>query len=227
MNHLIVSYLRVSTDRQGASGLGLEAQRSTVAEFCQRGAFTLAKEYVEVESGRKSDRAVLAKALTHARRIGATLLVAKLDRLSRNVRFIATVLEAGVEFRACDVPDASRLLLHILSAVAEAEAAGISQRTKAALGAAKKRATRLGATNPRSQNLTRSCAARGRAAGQAANRDIALKEYADVLPIVVKLRDRGESLRAIAKSLNAEGLTTRTGAAWSAVQVKRVLDRAA
>lgn len=206
--------------------MGLEAQRATVADFCERGDFTLAKEYVEIESGRKNERVVLAKALAHARRIGA-MLVAKLDRLSRSVQFIATVLEAGVPFRAADVPDASRLLLHILSAVAEAEAAAISQRTKAALSAAKQRGTALGATNPHSRNLTPADRTRGRAAGQRVNRDKAIKEYADVLPVILNLRERGESLRAIAESLNSEGFTTRTGAAWSAVQVKRVVDRAA
>src|SRR5450755_512789 len=187
----IVSYLRVSTERsQGANGLGIDAQRATVSDFCERGGFTLAKEYVEVESGRNNERVVLTKALAHARRIGATLLVAKLDRLSRSVRFIATVLDAGVEFRACDVPDASRLLLHILSAVAEAEAAAISQRTKAALRAARERGTRLGAENPACRNLGRSTA-RGRAAGQAANRAKAIAAFADVLPTITALQRKG------------------------------------
>lgn len=170
---------------------------------------------------------MLAKALAHAKRAGAVLLVAKLDRLSRSVRFIATVLDAGVEFRACDVPDASRLLLHILSAVAKAEAAAISARTKSALKAAKERGTLLGGANPSSRNLTAAAAARGRARGQAANRQKALEEYSDVLPLVLELRDENKSLRAIAEALNASESTTRTGAPWSAVQVKRVLDRAA
>jgi len=223
----IVSYLRVSTERsQGANGLGIEAQRATVAAFCDSGHFTVIREYVEVESGRNNARPVLEKALAHARRAGATLLVAKLDRLSRSVRFIATVLEAGVEFRACDVPDASRLLLHILSAVAEAEAASISQRTKAALGAAKARGAKLGATNPASRNLTRECVRRGQARGAAANRQKALREYDDILPTVKSSRNKGQSLRAIALSLNVSGIPTRKGAQWTAVQVKRLLDRA-
>jgi DNA invertase Pin-like site-specific DNA recombinase len=221
----IVSCLRVSTERsQGANGLGIDAQRATVADFCQRGDYTLAKEYVEVESGRNNDRLVLTKALAHARRIGATLLVAKLDRLSRSVRFIATVLDAGVEFRACDVPDASRLLLHILSAVAEAEAAAISQRTKAALRAARERGTRLGAENPACRNLGDSTM-RGRAAGQAANRAKAITAFADVLPTITVLREQGLSLRAIAEHLNVE--YPREDGSWHATQVKRVLDRAA
>ena len=223
MSTKVVSYLRVSTERQGASGLGLEAQRATVTAFCGHREFELAKEYVEVESGRNNARPVLAKALAHARRIGAVLLVAKLDRLSRSVRFIATVLDAGVEFRACDVPDASRLLLHILSAVAEAEAAAISARTKAALQAAQARGTRLGAANPASRNLSAAAAARGRKRGQAANRAKAVATYADMLPTMLELRAAGRSLRDIAAELNAEqGDTT-----WNAVKVKRALDRAA
>ena len=223
----IVSYLRVSTGRQQASGLGLEAQRATVLDFCQRGGFTLDREFVEVESGRNNARPILEKALAHARRVGAVLLVAKLDRLSRSVRFIATVLDAGVEFRACDVPDASRLLLHILSAVAEAEAAAISERTRLALQAAKMRGVRLGASNPASRNLTEDAAARGRRRGASSNLSKALSEYSDLLPGIRALRDGGKSLREIAASLNSDGVTTRKGAAWSAVQVKRVLDRAA
>ena len=220
----IVSYLRVSTERsQGANGLGIDAQRATVAAFCQHGGFTLSKEFVEVESGRNNERVVLTKALAHARRIGATLLVAKLDRLSRSVRFIATVLDAGVEFRACDVPDASRLLLHILSAVAEAEAAAISQRTKAALKAARERGTPLGAENPACRNLGDSTA-RGRAAGQAANRAKAVAAFADVLPTITALRAQGLSLRSIAERLNVE--YPREVSSWQATQVKRVLDRA-
>jgi DNA invertase Pin-like site-specific DNA recombinase len=229
VNTKVVCYLRVSTERtQGANGLGIEAQRATVAEFCNRGGFTLAKEFVEVESGRNDARPVLAKALAHARRIGATLLVARLDRLSRSVRFIATVLDAGVEFRACDVPDASRLLLHILSAVAEAEAVAISQRTKAALAAARTRGVRLGAENPACRNLTSDAARTGRVRGAEANRAKAVADNnSDVLPIVIGLRNSGRSLRQIAESLNGDGITTRKGSAWTAVQVKRVLDRAA
>jgi DNA invertase Pin-like site-specific DNA recombinase len=223
MSTKVVSYLRVSTERQGASGLGLEAQRATVAAFCSHREFELAKEYVEVESGKRDDRPQLAKALAHARRLGAVLLVAKLDRLSRSVRFIATVLDAGVEFRACDVPDASRLLLHILSAVAEAEAAAISSRTKAALQAAKDRGTRLGASNPSSRNLSRRDSARGRKLGQEANRRKAVQAVEDVLPTMLELQAQGLSLRAIAARLNEEA----GDESWSHVKVKRALDRAA
>src|SRR4051812_45961424 len=141
-----VAYLRVSTARQGESGLGLEAQQSTVEAFAKQQGGTILATYVEVESesGKRSDRPELAKALAAARKAKATLLIAKLDRLARNVAFIATMMDGGVDFVACDQPFASRLTLHILAAVAEDEARRISERTKAALAAAKARGTRLG-----------------------------------------------------------------------------------
>jgi DNA invertase Pin-like site-specific DNA recombinase len=140
------------------------------------------------------------------------------------VRFIATVLDAGVEFRAADVPDASRLLLHILSAVAEAEAEAISARTKAALKAAKDRGTQLGGANPACRNLTREAAQVGRSAGAAANRIKATERYADVAPMIRSMRDGGKSLRIIAKVLDVE---FPRATAWQASQVSRVLNRAA
>src|SRR5581483_10028207 len=130
---------RVSTVRQGESGLGLEAQRAAVEAFARQHGGTIMASYVEVETGKRSDRPELAKALAAARKAKATLLIAKLDRLARNVAFIAAMMEAGVEFVACDQPFASRLTLHILAAVAEDEARRISERTKAALAAAKAR----------------------------------------------------------------------------------------
>ncbi len=133
-----VAYLRVSTQKQGQSGLGLEAQRRAVAEHVN-GHGELLAEYVEIESGRKNDWPRLAAALAHAKATGSTLIVAKLDRLARNVAFIAALMESGVEFIACDMPLANRLTVHVLVAVAEHEAAMISQRTKAALAAAKAR----------------------------------------------------------------------------------------
>ena len=123
-----VTYLRVSTDRQGKSGLGLDAQRKAVADHVA-GKGEIAAEYVEIESGKKNDRPQLARALAEAKRIGAVLLIAKLDRLARNVAFIANLLEAGVEIAAADMPEANRFLLHVMAAVAEHEAQAISERT--------------------------------------------------------------------------------------------------
>src|SRR5215207_3217039 len=139
-----VSYVRVSTARQGRSGLGLEAQQEAVRSYLNGGNWQLVAEVVEVESGRRNDRPKLAEALRLCRLHSATLIIAKLDRLARNVAFISNLMESGVEFTAVDFPQANRLTVHILAAVAEHEAAMISQRTKAALAAAKARGTRLG-----------------------------------------------------------------------------------
>src|SRR5215204_4097354 len=139
-----ISYLRVSTDRQGRSGLGLEAQRKAVEDYLNGGHWRLAAEVVEIESGKRNDRPKLAEALRLCRLHGAVLIIAKLDRLARNVAFISNLMESGVEFTAVDFPQANRLTVHILAAVAEHEREMISQRTKAALAAAKARGKRLG-----------------------------------------------------------------------------------
>ena len=146
MKAAFVAYYRVSTVRQGQSGLGLDAQRASVAAFVA-GRGELVGEFVEVESGRKDDRPQLAAALDLCRRRRAVLVIAKLDRLARSVAFISNLMEGGAEFVACDMPEANRLTLHILAAVAEHEREMISTRTKAALAAAKARGVRLG--NPR------------------------------------------------------------------------------
>src|ERR1700693_2553841 len=142
-----VSYLRVSTDKQGHSGLRIEAQRKAVDDYLNGGRWTLLKEYVEIESGKRNDRPQLLAALAHAKATGATIVIAKLDRLARNVAFISNLMESGVEFVAVDMPLANRLTVHILAAVAEHERELISQRTKAALAAAKARGTKLGNPN--------------------------------------------------------------------------------
>src|SRR6478672_8252942 len=140
----IIGYLRVSTKGQGESGLGIEAQRAAVEAHAKSQGATVAAWYTEVESGKRSDRPELGKALAHARRSKATLVVAKLDRLARNVAFLSALMESKVAFLACDNPYANDLTLHILAAVAEAEVKAISARTKAALAAAKARGTKLG-----------------------------------------------------------------------------------
>ena len=154
-----ISYFRVSTDRQGQSGLGLDAQRAAVATYVQRAGGTILASYTEIESGSKSSRPEIAKALAHAKREKATLIIAKLDRLARNVKFIADLMDARVEFVACDLPEANRLVLHIMAAFAEYEREEISKRTKAALAVAKSRGTRLG--NPGTpRDMTKAWAAR-------------------------------------------------------------------
>jgi DNA invertase Pin-like site-specific DNA recombinase len=227
MSRKCVTYLRVSTDRQGRSGLGLEGQRAAVEAHCARTGQTISRKFVEVESGRNNDGPKLAEALAYARRAGATLLVAKLDRLSRSVRFIATVLDAGVNFAACDVPEANRLLLHVLAAVAENEARAISDRTKAALQAARARGVCLGSHNPAVPSLTVADRRKGAKRGAQANHRNAVEANSDLVPHLQKLRERGLSLRAIADCLNDDGHTTRTDKPWTAVQVRLVLSRAA
>jgi DNA invertase Pin-like site-specific DNA recombinase len=167
-----VAYYRVSTDRQGKSGLGLEAQREAVQSYLNGGSWTLAAEVTEVESGRRNDRPELDRALGLCRLYGATLIVAKLDRLARNVAFTSKLMESDVDFVAADFPQANRLTIHILAAVAEHEAAMIFARTKAALAAAKVRGVQLG--NP--ANLCRQLD--GSAKGNAAR---ANKRAADLL----------------------------------------------
>ena len=139
-----VGYFRVSTDKQGRSGLGLDAQQEAVSRFVQARSSKLISEIVEIESGTRADRPMLAEALRLCRVHRATLLIAKLDRLARNVAFISNLMESGVEFEAVDFPSANRLTIHILSAVAEHEAGMIRERTKSALAAAKKRGVKLG-----------------------------------------------------------------------------------
>jgi len=218
----VVAYYRVSTAQQGRSGLGLEGQEAAVAAYvAATGANLLAPPYREVESGRHNDRPELAKAIAHARRAHATLLIAKLDRLARNVHFISGLMESTVDFVACDMPTANRLTVHILAAVAEEEARAISERTKTALAAAKARGTKLG-TN----NLTAEGTRKGLAAAAQVIQSAKIDAYRDILPAIKQMDSAGVSLNAIAKVLNERGEVTRRGRPWNAMQVSRVLDTA-
>jgi DNA invertase Pin-like site-specific DNA recombinase len=219
-----VAYYRVSTQRQGQSGLGLEAQREAVTRFVN-GQGVLVGELTEVESGCKSDRPQLSKAIAQATRSRAILVIAKLDRLARNVAFISTLMESGVDFKACDNPHANRLTIHILAAVAEDEARRISERTKAALGAYKARGGLLGSRHPKCRSITSQASALGQVRGAAGNRKKALAAYSDLVPFIQGMRDEGKSLRTISRELNSQGHTTRTGRPWSQTQVRRVLTR--
>lgn len=219
-NGKFVSYLRVSTQRQGKSGLGLEAQREAVANYLNGGRWTLVAELVEIESGKRKDRPKLAEALSLCRAHKATLIIAKLDRLARNVNFISNLMEAGVEFVAVDLPQANRLTVHIMAAMAEYEASAISARTKAALAAAKARGTHLGGRRWNSLQI----GTKGRTASILARQATASKRAADLLPIVQSIQAGGAgSLREIAAGLNQRGITTPRGGNWSAVQVQRLL----
>lgn len=215
-----VVYLRVSTARQGASGLGLEAQRAAVQAHAAAGGHAIVAEYVEVESGKRADRPQLAAALAACRLHRATLVIAKLDRLSRNVGFIAGIMDSGVDFVACDSPLASRLTLHILAAMAEHEAAAISARTKAALAAAKARGVRLG--NPNGAAALRAGCREAAAASAASRRAAAIARARAMQPILAQLRADGfYTPCAAARELNRRGVPSPGGGAWYPQQVRR------
>src|SRR5215468_2270135 len=215
-----IAYYRVSTKRQGRSGLGLEAQEAAVRDFLNGGNWRLVKEFTEIESGKRTDRPQLEKACQACRVYGAKLIIAKLDRLARNVAFISNLMESGVEFEAVDFPQANRLTIHIMAAMAEHEAKMISERTKAALAAAKRRGVKLG--GDRGARLT----AQARAAGRAALQAKAQERADDLAATVKELQAAGcESLRAIADGLEARGIPAARGGTWSAVQVSRLLAR--
>jgi DNA invertase Pin-like site-specific DNA recombinase len=217
-----IAYYRVSTARQGRSGLGLEAQQEAVRAYLNGGDWQLVAEVIEVESGKRSDRPKLAEALRLCRLHKATLIIAKLDRLARNVAFVSTLMEAGVEFTAVDFPQANRLTVHILAAVAEHEAKAISERTQAALAAAKARGVRLGGN--RGSIIT----AEARARSVAVRTRAAARQAADIMPIIAEIQNAGSSsLREIAAELNARNIPTPRGSVWSAVQVRRALNRLA
>jgi DNA invertase Pin-like site-specific DNA recombinase len=212
-----VSYLRVSTDKQGASGLGLEAQRKAVGDFLNGGSWKLAAEFVEVESGKRSDRPQLAAALAACKRYKAKLVVAKLDRLARNVAFTAKLMESGVEFVAADMPFANKLTIHILAAMAEHEREAISDRTKQALAAAKRRGVKLG--GPKLAEAQRN--------GSAKNREKADTFAANTRPVIEQIRKSGiTTLRDLAAALNARGVPTARGGTWTPVQIMAIERRA-
>jgi len=218
-----VAYYRVSTDRQGKSGLGLEAQKSAVRSYLNGGAWELVAELVEIESGKRKDRPQISEALRLCRLHGAVLIIAKLDRLARNVAFISSLMEASVEFVAVDFPTANRLTVHILAAVAEHEAQMISERTKAALQAAKARGVKLGGDRG---SLPAVAVAGARASALARSHKASSRAY-DVAPTIRELQKEGLSLRRVADELTRRRIPTARGGDWSAVAVSRVLQRAA
>jgi DNA invertase Pin-like site-specific DNA recombinase len=217
-----VAYYRVSTDRQGRSGLGLDAQRTAVDAFRNRSGGVLGAEFTEVQSGKDDDRPQLSEALKLCRLTNSTLLIAKLDRLSRNVAFLATLQQAGTKFVACDLPEANELVVHILAAVAQAERKAISERTKAALAAARQRGIRLG--NPRLKAGSRESA---RVAAR--TRVLQARERASELREIIEhtKREGLTTLRQIAERLNELGIATPQGARWHANSIRRIYHRIA
>ena len=214
-----VAYYRVSTERQGNSGLGLEAQRSAVRAFVK--AAPIIAEFTEVESGKHNDRKELALAMAAAKESGACLVIAKLDRLSRNARFTLELKESGLEFVCCDMPGANKLTIGIMAMINQDEAERISARTKAALQALKDRGVTLGTP----ANLTAAARAKGTAARIESARTSKVNRQAAA--IATDKRAQGFTLRAIAADLNALDYRTTSGKPFQAVTVKRLLDRAA
>ena len=217
-----VAYYRVSTQKQGRSGLGLEAQKEAVAQHVRRDGGKVVAEFREVESGKRADRPQLALALERCRLTRAVLIVAKLDRLTRDVAFLCRLRDSGVDFVAADNPHATPLTVTILIAVAEEERRLASVRTKAALQAAKARGVKLG--NP---NGAQAFGARSRAGAVEALKAKADSFAQSLAGIVRPLLEAGLSLRKIAERLNAEGIVTAQGKAWQANSVKRLADRLA
>lgn len=226
----LIAYYRVSTEKQGASGLGLAAQRKAVQDFAASNRDTIEASFTEVESGKRADRPELAKAIAQARRIKARLCIAKLDRLARNVAFLSALMESGAEFVAVDNPTANRLTIHILAAVAEDEARRISERTKAALGAAKARGVKLGSARPGHwdgrEDARLEGLAKARESARVAKREKSLAAVADLLPEMRDRRAAGDTLAAIATGLNDAGRRTTRGNLWTPNGVKLALDRA-
>jgi DNA invertase Pin-like site-specific DNA recombinase len=225
----LIGYVRVSTAGQGKSGLGLEAQEKAINDYVLNTNGHLIKSYMEVETGKKyslKNRPQLANALSHAKRAKAVLVIAKLDRLSRNVAFLSGLMEAKVDFVACDNPHATRFTIHILAAVAEHEAKMISVRTKDALAAYKARGGVLGAARPECrENLKQPARVRGAAASGVVAKELADDAYSDLVPQIREWRAAGLSLPKIARRLNDEGHVTRRGKPWNHVQVLRCLRR--
>lgn len=212
----------MSTKAQGASGLGLDAQRSSVRAYLNGGQWTLVDEFTEVESGKRSDRAELGKAIARCRREGATLVIAKLDRLSRDLAFIANLMDSGIEFVAVDNPTANKLTVHILAAVAQAEREAISARTKEALAQAKARGVKLGNDG---SHLTDEGRRIGAQRSARIRHQKAVDAYSDIIETVFFLRKNGCSYRDIARKLNNDGRLTRNGAKFIASTIKRMLDK--
>jgi len=213
-----VSYYRVSTVKQGQSGLGLEAQKMSVCLYAKSAGLNITGEFVEVETGTaKKQRVEIYKALAECKRTGAILLIAKLDRLARNVAFIASLMESGVKFVAVDNPAVTPLTLHVLAAVAEQEAKMISARTKAALGAAKARGVTLG----KPENLPSNA---GSISG-AKRKAEAIDGYSKIMNYVCILQKQGKTNADIAAQLNKDGYKTRNGKEFAAMTVWRMVQR--
>jgi DNA invertase Pin-like site-specific DNA recombinase len=217
----IVAYYRVSTTKQGRSGLGLEAQQAAINLYAMQRNATIVAEFCEIETGKRSDRPQLALAMAATRQQRATLVIAKLDRLARNVHFVSGLMESGVPFDCADRPGADAFRLHIEAAVGEEEARKISERTRAALAAYKARGGLLGGQRPECRNLS----AEARQRGADATRAKATAAYAPLANDVQSWRAAGLSLSAVADRLNQAGHVTTAGRPFTATAVHRMIGR--
>lgn len=217
---MYVAYYRVSTQKQGKSGLGLEAQQKMVSDFISVNAGKLVAEYTEVESGKHAERPKLIEAMKHANLIGGKLLVGKLDRLSRDLHFITSLQKSRVDFVVCDLPGCDSFTINIYGALAQREREMISARTKAGLAAAKARNIKLGTNNLRPE-LVREASAKGVLAIKRNASDFASK----VRPVIEAMLEQGKSLRAIASELEKLGVQTARGGAWTPTAVRNVILR--
>lgn len=213
-----IAYYRVSTQKQGQSGLGLEAQKTTVRKFIN-GNDNLIVEYIEVESGKNNHRPKLIEAIELCRKENAKLLIAKLDRLSRNVAFIYTLMDSKVEFACCDMPNANEVTIGIMAVLAQDERSRISQRTKSALAELKAKGVKLGSP----QNLTKEVREKGLETRKSNALDNENNRKASAL--ILSLRNSGQSFGSIAKTLNENGFRTRHGNTFTQMQVKRLYER--
>lgn len=219
-----ISYLRVSTDKQGRSGLGIDAQKAAIDSYLNGGSWQLLCEYVEIESGKNNDRPQLQEAMNECRRTGATLVIAKLDRLSRDPDFIGMIMKSDIAFVACDMPEVCKFGTRIMAALAEKEREMISERTKAALKAAKERGVKLG----KPENATPEGRVKGLASSVMVRKMKADKFAMEIRPIIEKYRyEERLSLREIAAKLTERNILTASGksSAWSHIAVKNILDR--
>jgi DNA invertase Pin-like site-specific DNA recombinase len=233
-----ISYCRVSTERQGKSGLGLDAQRKAVDDFLNGGCWQLLQEYIEVETGKHDQRPVLIEALHHCKVTGATLVIAKLDRLSRDLEFIARLQKSGTRFVCADMPEATELTVHLFAAIAQHERKTTSERTRAALGSIKRTIEEHGRYTSRTRGTTIERlgnphgaaalrrAGKGNAAAIAAVHELADEHARDILPVIEDIRRSGiTSFEGIARELNNREIRTARGGAWHPSTVRNLLAR--
>ena len=218
-----VIYYRVSTKRQGRSGLGLRGQKNAVLAFLNGSKSRIVAEYTEIESGKRDDRPQFLKAVKSAQENDATLLVAKLDRLSRDLHFVTGLQKEGIDFTACDMPDANRLTINIMAAMAQQEREMISERTKTALSAAKAKGRKLGASN---RKIKKALRAGGWKNSIKTRRERALRFAENLRPKIEKLRIKeGKSRGEIVEHFNDYSVPAPMGGGWSPSQLRRVMDR--